>query len=184
METKGEKTMNKWGVRLIACLFFIRAISDIYELIANTGSAEGSSLGWRVIIGGANLSSFMAWVEIIILVFAGVQLLRFQPSGRYWALFTLWISTLVSGVFLIRMIVGVTKAFYQHEPIEAYFTISFGDTVGNKVEGVIPLLLLFVGAFVFYLVPVYFLMRKDVKQLFEKPVAVEGTTNIIQGEKS
>ena len=165
--------MNKWGVRLIALLFVIRVILHAYNLITYTGPA-GSYSGWVMEFGEWNINTdFMAWAEIIILAYAGFQLFRFQPSGRYWALFTLWISTLVSGVFLVRITGVAIWAFYQREPIEAYFTVKFWNTVGTKVDGVIPLLLVYVGNFVFYLVPTYYLMRKDVKQLFEKPIALQ-----------
>jgi len=155
--------MKKWGVRLIGLLFFIRAISDIYALITYTGPA-GSFTGWVMEFSRWNVNTdFMGWVEIAILIYAGVQLLRFHPSGRLATLALLWVATLSLGGFLIWMTVLVTKSFYFNEPIELSHTSWFGE-----VRGPIPFLLLVFGAFVIYAIPTYYLTRKDVKQLFEK----------------
>jgi hypothetical protein len=171
--------MKKWGVRLIACLFFIRAISGAYNLIAYIGPA-GSFSGWVMEFNGWNINTdFMGWVELVIPVYIGFQLLRFNPSGRFWALTILWLATLSLGGFLIWLSVLVAQAFYYNKPMNFSHTNWFGE-----IRGPIPFLLFLASIFVFYAIPTYYLMRKDVKQLFEKPVAAEGTTDIIQGEKS
>jgi hypothetical protein len=171
--------MNKWGVRLIAGLFFIRVISGIYNLITYTGPA-GSYTTWVMEFGGWKMNTdFMGWVELLILVYIGFQLLRFKPSGRFWALTVLWLETIFLGGFVIWMSVLAAKAFYYNEPMSFSHTTWFGE-----ISGPIPFLLFFCGAFVFYAIPTYYLMRKDVKQLFKKPVTTEESTNLTQGVQS
>lgn len=169
--------MNKWGVRLIGCLFLIRAISDAYPLIVNNGNAE--DLGWRVLFFGANLSGFMPWLVITLLIYIGAQLLRFQPSGRDWALIILWLSTLAWGGILIWVIFLIAKAFFYNETMELSHSSWFGE-----IRGPIPTILLLAGVFIAYFVLSYYLMRKDVKFLFEKPVAAEESNSIPTGESS
>ena len=157
--------MKKWGVRLIGIYFFVWAISGVYNLIAYTGPA-GSYTGWVMEFGGWSINTdFMAWLELIILVSIGFQLLRFQPSGRFWALTVLWLVTLLLGGVLIWMTALVAKAFYYNETMELSHTNWFGE-----IRGPIPVLVFLAGAVVLYFIPTYFLMRKDVKQLFQRPV--------------
>ncbi len=163
--------MNKWGVRLISCYFFIWAISDVYKLISGTRHAKGF-LGFHLTYHGENINiDSMAWAGVVILVYAAFQLLRFHPSGRYWALTVLWVSTLLSGFSFIWLIVLLANAFYNGTGID----FSNPKWLGEDSRP-IAALLLFVGAFLFYFISVYFLMRKDVKQLFQKPVTT-GETN-------
>lgn len=155
--------MNKWGVRLISVYLFIWAISDFYNLITGN-ELIGIFIGFDL---GLNRDGIpihvMAWVEALVLVYAGVQLLRFRSSGRYGALTVLLLYTLRAGGYLIWMIIITAFSF-----IDSEFRFSF-----SLVDGIGPITFLFdmVILFVYYFIPTYYLMRRDVKQLFEKTVA-------------
>lgn len=167
--------MNKLGVRLIALVFIIGAITDVYGLVTGTRHAQGG-LGFDLgLTYNGKPIDVMAWMEVVVLLYAGIQLLRFHPSGRNWALFIFWVMTVFAGIFLFWFIGSLATASIQ---------ISNPPWLSENSRSIFAILLLIGIIIVFCLVPIYFLMREDVKQLFEKPVAVEGTTNIIQGEKS
>lgn len=151
--------MNKWGVRLISCLFFIWAISGIHRLIIGTSSKEffGLSLTYH----GEKLV-FMAWAQVVVLVYIGFQLLRFRPSGRYWALTVLWLGMLGTGWLLIWMIISALKAFYHNEAIDFYYTTWFGEIRDLAV------LLFYAGILVYLFIPAYYLLRANTKKLFQQ----------------
>jgi hypothetical protein len=115
-------------------------------------------------------------VEVVILVYASFQLLRFHQSGRNWALSIFGLSILASGLGLIFIVVISINAFYTQTSYP--FTLNFpGVTMFSEVDGSIAYVVFLIGIIMlFYFVPAYFLMRKDVKQLFEKAVAT-GETN-------
>lgn len=140
--------MNKWGVRLIGFLFLIEAIYYFLPLITKTWHPTGF---WEIDL-----------VYAIVFLYTGIQLLRFHPSGRNWALFILWLSTLLSGFFLVWISLSLTTT-----------SIYFANPQWlNESSRPIFALLLFVGAVIIFLfVPIYFLMRKDVKQLFQNAAA-------------
>ena len=156
--------LAKWGVRLIGFLLFVGAISDFYKLITGTRQIQGF-LGFDL---GLNHDGkpidVMGWLGVVILIYVGVQLLRFQPSGRYWALFIFLVSTLLLVVNLVWFIGLFTTASSGGTRID----IANPQWLDEKSRP-IAAILLFVGVIVFYCVPAYFLMRKDVKQLFHKP---------------
>ena len=166
--------MNKWGVRLISCYFFVWAISDVYKLA--TGTSSNKFFGFYFSSNGENLA-FMAWAEVVALAYIGFQLLRFHPGGRYWSLAVLWLMTLEAGGFLIWMIVLLAKDFFEGKSSGLAWNCNCPIWHG-EVRGLPAVLLYFVVVFIFIFIPTYFLMRKDVKQLFEKAVAtVENTPN-------
>lgn len=172
--------MNKWGVRLIALLFIILAVSDVYGVI--TGARNGQSFTrFHINVLGID---FMPWVEIVILVYAGIQLLRFQPSGRYSALFIFGLAILASGIGLILIVVVLIDSLISGTSFPLTTNIRGNNWFSEPGGSVVYVVLLAVVLIIIYFIPAYFLMRKDVKQLFEKIITAEESTDIIQGEKS
>lgn len=150
--------MNKLGVRLIALLFFILAITNIHRLIIGASSKEFFGLG--LTHNGEKLI-LMAWAQIAVLIYIGIQLLRFHPSGRYGALAVLWLGMFGAGWLLIWLGVPAVKAFYHNETIELYYITWFGEIRGLAV------LLFYIGLLIYFFIPAYSLMRKDTKILFQ-----------------
>ncbi|MBI5352368.1 MAG: hypothetical protein HZB50_06985 [Chloroflexi bacterium] len=167
--------MKKWGVRLIALLFFIGAILDAYGLIKGTRHAQGG-LGFDLgLTYNGQPIDVMAWVEVVVFIYVGVQLLRFHPSGRFLALAIFWVSVFSSTCTFSWMIVLMVKDWTSP-------TLDFSKFSSNLpwLSGIsVPILLIvfFAGVFVFNFLAIYFLRKKDVKQLFEKPVLAKGETN-------
>jgi hypothetical protein len=156
--------MNKWGVRIIAMFFFILAIWDVYALLTggHTHGAFGFDLG--ITKDGKPDIDYMAWVEVIICIFIGIQLLRFHPSGRGCALNVLWLLVLFSGFVLIASVITVYGVYTGKVNIG-------GLTWLNENLRPIAAILLPVGVLIFFLISINFLYREDVELLFKKSVA-------------
>lgn len=172
--------MKKWGVRLIGCYFFTWGISEVYKLIIGTSS--NSFFGIITTQNGEEVA-FMAWVGVIVYLYIGFQLLRFDPRGRLWALTIFWLSVIALGFYLAWLALSPTSNFFSDVEMSVVLRVLFTDWPG-EINGPTRIYSLLVGIFLFYSFLTYFLMRKDVKQLFEKTIIAEGPTNLIQGEKS
>jgi hypothetical protein len=155
--------MNKWGVRIIAMFFFILAIWDVYALLTggHTHGAFGFDLG--ITKDGKPDIDYMAWVEVVICIFIGIQLLRFHPSGRGCALNVLWLLVLFSVLLLV--ILGVSV--YRHYT----GTVDFGGPKWlNENLRPFAAILIPVGLLLFFLFLINFLLGEDVERLFGKPI--------------
>lgn len=169
--------MNKWGVRLIAVYVFLWAISDFYKLITGNGRTHGFFGFVWMFSNNGNSIDFMAWLQAIVLVGVGINLLRFQSGGRYWALFIFWWTSIMSAGFLIWMIV-VSVIDLSKGEIPG-LAVNLNNLIwGGEIRGFSAAFYYFVVILIFYFIPLYFLMRKDIKQLFEKSVTtVENNPN-------
>ena len=159
--------MNKWGVRLIAVYLFVWAISDLYNLIAGN-ELTPVFIGFDLRLNRDGIPiHVMVWVEGLVLVYAGIQLLRFNPSGRYGALAILLLNTIRAGGYLIYMIAIMAMGLY-HSGSDFWWQFSL-------VDGVSYFTFLFgtVIFFVYYFIPTYYMMQKDVKRLFDKTDTTE-----------
>ena len=182
--------MNKWGVRLVGWYFIIRAILTAVGLILSPTHAGGffgiymdNSISFNLPIGNCTFPQidFMALWETFFLFLVGYYILRFQSRARLTALIVLWPSTIYYGFYFILMTLAAIFSFFDPEA-EASATLRFFKW-SRDVNDPLILLLAFTGFFLFYSIPTYLLMRKDVKHLFEKPAAVDGAISITQGEK-
>jgi hypothetical protein len=168
--------MNKWGVRLIGIYFFVWAISQFVKYVTITRNEHGF---WGFDLGLAHngkLIDVIGLMGVVILIFAGFQLLRFQASGRYSALFILRLAILASGIGIILTVAVLIDSLITGTsfPLTTNFR---GNSWLSEPGGSIVYVVLLAGVFIIiYFIPAYYLMRKDVKQLFEKPVAA-GETN-------
>jgi hypothetical protein len=156
--------MKKWGVRLIALFFIIRAVSSIYGLISGTFRVNGF-LGFDFTYNGKP-TGIMAWVSVAIFLYVGVQLLRFHQSGRDSALFVLGLEMFVSAIFLIWMSVLWVKDFGENKGSGLAWNLSLFHW-HSEIRGLSVVIVYFVEIFIFLFIPFYFLKRKNVKQLFE-----------------
>jgi hypothetical protein len=168
--------MNKWGVRLIALLFIILAISNVYRLVTGTGRSS-DDLG---IAYNGKPVYIMAGIWAGIYFYTGFHLLKFHQKGRDWALFLLWPSTILVGLVCILVITVSVLSLYTRTALP----IDLNPRWGSQINNPISVSIIFIGGFLLIFIPTYFLMRKDVKQLFEKPVTTEAATNLTQGAQS
>lgn len=158
--------MNKWGVRLIGCYFLIWAISDLVELIIGTHSKKGF-MGFYIEIGGLDIAP---WIGVCILFYTVFQLVRFDNSGRIWALIMLWPYTIIWGALFIAALVSFFSPPVR-ERLSSSFTWTW--TMVPKPEPPVGFSL-FVGVvFINFLVPLYYLLRKNTKALFQKIITAE-----------
>jgi len=175
--------MNKWGVRLIAVYFCVWAIFDFYTLTTGNGKTNGF-LGFELAVSqNGKPVDVMAWLQAFVFMGVAVRLLSFEPGGRYWALFVFWIKSIKSAGFLVWMIVVSINDFYKTDIPNLALKINIPIWVG-ELKGFSVALFYFVVFLIFYFIPTYFLMRKDVKCLFEKPVVADESTAIPTGESS
>lgn len=163
--------MNKWGVRLIAVYFFVWAISDLYKLLTGNGNT-GDFLGLEY---KGNPIAVMGWIKVVVYLYVGIQLLRFKPSGRNWALFIFGLASLVSSVYLVVIAAVWFNSYFTLE--EFPFTVNFpGSAWLGEIGSSIIAVAIIVGVFsFFYFLPFYFLIRKDVNSLFEEPHTAQPT---------
>ncbi|RJP50713.1 MAG: hypothetical protein C4583_10105 [Anaerolineaceae bacterium] len=121
--------MNKWGVRLIALLFIILAISNIYQLITGAGHA-GSDSG---ITYNGKPVYIMDGIWAGIYVYIGFHLLKFHQKGRDWALFLLWPSTILVGLVCIWVIVISIQALYTGTTLPFYLNPKWGSQISDPI---------------------------------------------------
>ena len=168
--------MNKWGVRLVGGYFFVRAILTAYGLILspfNTGGFFGLSITdvsytLPFFGSGESLIDTMALAEVIAFLLIGYFLLRYNSIARLAALIILWPPTIVYGFYFILMSLVAIFSPFDSEA-KASSTLRFFQW-SRHVDDPLILLLAFTGFFLFYSIPLYFLMRKDTKALFQKVI--------------
>lgn len=169
--------MNKWGVRLISCYFFIWAISNVLKLIFSPGRSDGF-FGISFYLPSYNDSpqiDVLGWFAAYLLFYAGIQLLRFDRGGRTWALIMLWPYTIFSGALFLAALVS-----FFSSPVREYLASSIKCNYplqSCKPETSLAFSLLLGWGFVYVLIPLYFLLRKNSKELFIKPTVSQDTDN-------
>jgi hypothetical protein len=169
--------MNKWGVRLISCYFFIWAISNVLKLIFSPSRADGL-FGIHFYLPSYNGSpqiEILGWFAAYILLYTGIQLLRFDKRGRTWALIMLWPYTITSGTLFIAALIS-----FFSSPVRKHLTSSINCNFGVgscKPETSLALSALLGWGFVYCLTPLYFLLRKNTKEIFIKPTVPQETDN-------
>lgn len=151
--------MTKWGVRLIACYFFVWAISDFYGLVTSTRTAKGFlSFDLGLTYNGEHID-VIAWLGVAILLYAGFQLLRFHPSGYDLTLLIFWLSFFSLGFSLVWLVIWLNS-----DSVDLSNVVTI---VG--IKGTILAQLLVAAFFVLHSSVLYFLYRKDTKALFNIP---------------
>lgn len=143
--------MKKWGVRLIGVLFLLWAVKDTFAL------ADGTSNGFLKYVVGDIWIDVSTPIQICLFLYAGFQVIRLDKSGRTWALIMLFWNILWSGLalfFLFSIPINGTLMFHS----------IFGDL--NASQGVI---INIVWITLMFLIPLFYLLRKDIKALFEPP---------------
>jgi len=179
---KGVKAMSKWGVRLVGGYFFVRAILTAYGLILSPFDA-GGFFGFRFTDvsyslpffgSGESLIDIMALAEVVAFLLIGYFLLHYNSIARLAALIILWPPTIVNGFYFILMSLVAIFSLFDSEA-KASATLRFFQW-SRHVNDPLILLLAFTGFFLFYSTPIYLLMRKDIKALFQK-VATTGETH-------
>jgi hypothetical protein len=133
----------------------------------HTHGAFGFDLG--ITKDGKPDIDYMAWVEVVICIFIGIQLLRFHPSGRGCALNVLWLSVFFMGIMLVVTVILVNDVYAGNRDIG-------GLTWLNENLRPIAAILLPIGVLIFFLIPINFLYREDVELLFKKSVAQQEST--------
>lgn len=158
--------MKKWGVRLIGFYFLIGAIFDLLGLVMGTRSKKGF-LGLIITNSHANQVDIMGWIGVFVLAYAGYYLLRLDARGRLWTLIVLWPWVIISGFYLAWIVLSPTSTFFSNANMSMGWHFFYTDWPG-EINGPYRIYSLFIGIFLFYSALTYFLMRKDVKQLFQK----------------
>ncbi|MFZ5880072.1 MAG: hypothetical protein ACOY0R_11935 [Chloroflexota bacterium] len=155
--------MKKWGVRLIGILFLLQAISTT---IAYANGISPSFSGY-VEVDNVKLD-ITTPILICLFLYAGFQLARCKESGRIWALILLWPSVIASLLFFVEALVTYNSPIVAGKwkiGLEVFWLWGQEKTILDS-----PIRVFVVGLFmIFYLVPLYYLLRKDVKALFEPP---------------
>jgi hypothetical protein len=184
INTKGEKGMNKWGVRLISVYFFAWAISKAVGIDNSKGSSYSIKLPFYNHSGQIDL---MGWIGVCVLLYVSYNLLRFNAASRTIALISLWPSVIGIGFFLalityyaINALVSGTYATADSSMTFYFFHTKWPGEVTNPAL----IFLIIAGKFMLALAPLYILMRKDLKRLFDKPVVADESTAIPTGESS
>jgi hypothetical protein len=163
--------MNKWGIRLIGLLFFIWAIGKTFMLILDPHASGRFPISiYLFTYNGIGQIDIMGWVGICILFYTGYHLIKFDKTGRIWALIILWPYTIYLGALFTAALVS-----FFFSPIREYLTSSIISS--QKLETPWTFSLLFGGPFVCFLFPLYFLLRKENKLLFHKAVSKDENNN-------
>lgn len=166
--------MNKWGVRLVGCIFFVWAISDTLKLIltGRTGGFFGIHF-YLFTYNGVGQIDILGWIGIYILFYTGIQLMRFDNRARIWALIMLWPYTIFLGALFIAALVSFFSPLVREHLSSS---ITWNWIAWPKPEPPLGLSLFFGVLFIYFLTPLYFLLRKSTKQLFIKPLPTDGNT--------
>lgn len=161
--------MMKWGVRLISFCFGLWAVSTIVRIILNPSDAGGFfgiyidfSIKIYPYLTFPQVD-FNAWGEVCVLLLIGYYLLRFNPTARSVALIILWPSVLWNGLLFLWSFIAV---FFARSSSEMYMALHPFGTEWKFIGLDVPL---FTGSsFILEILPIYLLMRKDVKMEFQK----------------
>ncbi|MBC7877379.1 MAG: hypothetical protein H7Y59_09445 [Anaerolineales bacterium] len=154
--------MRKLGIYLIGILFLLQALSDLIALITGTHSPTGF-MGITYVI--PYQFDVMGWVGVLIQAYVGFCLLRLDNQGRIWALVVLWPAVILSGLFLVILIISSVLH------LSLLTSISWTLNIFNKslrIDGPVIRFLLSAIFFLFYTVQVCLLTSRDVKMEFQK----------------
>jgi hypothetical protein len=160
--------MNKWGVRLVGVFFVVWAVHDFFGLL----TGQLSQKGFMGLIIENNGHDIAPWIGAFLIIYIGVQLIRLDQKGRLWALILLWLRVVVLGFFLAWTALSPTSNFFSKTDMSVVLHVFYTDWPG-VIRGPNSIYLLFVGTFLFHSALTYYLMRKDVIQLFAKADTTE-----------
>ena len=169
--------MSKWGVRLIGVGFLVWAAINVYSLIRNPGYSGGFPVIhlYLYTYNGIGQVDLMGWIGVAILCYIGFYLIRFNRKGRTWALIILWPNAII---FTVAMIATCVSFFSQ--PVLQYLSHSIfssytWQSLSEQYDTSVKLMYLFGMAFLLSVVPLYYLLRKDTKSLFQKNTPIGET---------
>ena len=159
--------MKKWGIRLISVCFWLGAVATCFDIITKENPPRGFlGISFSLFSGSSPESmtsqlDIMALIGLCVYVYIAYNLLKSNEQGRIWALAILWISVLR---FVFSFIYTVIKSpmpwtsisMVANYPGHSYILNAPGIFLVST--GVVLLL---------YALPIYFLMRKDVKMDFQ-----------------
>ncbi|MCC6568127.1 MAG: hypothetical protein IT315_02705 [Anaerolineales bacterium] len=166
--------MVKWGVRLIGLLFIFEAAWDLYILF----TAQNNAIRFVGISGGIHYGDkyveILAWIAACLFAYIGYRLLTLHTEGRTWALIILWPAAILSGISLALFMILPILSFASSKEISMGLYL-----FNNKLRSITNpnSVLLIIGLFfLFYAIQVWFLMRQDVKNEFQKPTKAKELT--------
>lgn len=157
--------MKKWGVRLIGILFLLWAISEGIAL------ANGTSRAPFYFVTDNIRLNVITPIEICLLLYISVQLMLFAKNGRTWALIMLSWAVLRIGVVLVFILSWA--AFNTPLKLGNYQVAYKLDMGFIKPDSPLLISISAIGMFIVILTSLYFLLRKDVKALFEPPTILD-----------
>jgi FtsH-binding integral membrane protein len=142
---KGDKVMNKWGVRLIGIYFIVWAIHDFFGLLTGQFSKEG----FMGIIINAFGHDIATWIGAFLCLYIGIQLIRFDQRGRRWALILLWPWVIISGFLLVWIILSPDYSIFSHADTSITLRAFYTDWPG-EIRGPYRVYSVYVSIFFFY----------------------------------
>lgn len=171
--------MKKWGVWLISISFLVGAVLNYLDVILQKNPSYGFVGFHFQYNSGPSPSALvpqfdpMALVGLCVNLYIAYNLFKFRNDGRVWALVVLWLYALNFMVwFVLFCIKNHVSPFSMID-----FSVSFSNYIFNC-----PLILLSGVPFLFYIIQVYFLMRKDVKAEFQKLANVDVSRDKSEGQ--
>lgn len=172
--TTKNQTTSKVGVWLIATYFFILAVSKAMRIMIGGERTAEPDVYVELNNNTIEIYNVFAWIGVCFFLYVGIQLMRSNSSGWSLALFVYWPITIIQGsVFVCALMVFIFPALQNQLSLSFSLSLPWGN-----YDFATPLkAFLYAGfRFLFMAIPLYFLLRKDTKALFQKP-ATTGETN-------
>ncbi len=169
--------MKKWGVWLISISFFIGAITNYFDIITQRNPPHGFmgfSFFYESGLSPASLVpqfDVMALIGLCVNLYIAYNLSKFRNDGRIGALIVLWLSTLLLGFSLFYIAIKISTPLTSLGTAVNYLGLSYNINQPGTF------LTMAGSVFTFYIIQIYFLMRKDVKAQFQKPVNIKVESN-------
>jgi hypothetical protein len=162
--------MKKWISRLVGCFFLTWALSEFIGLLTGTRSVKGfyGFVSNAFIRGIPERVDVAAWIGVIILAWTGYYLIRLEEWGRRLALILLWPCLIGNSLLFILYAIGSINSILFDDPISVTIRL-FNFNWPGEMDKPFIILSFFGGLLFFYGIIVYFLSRKDIKILFQKP---------------
>jgi hypothetical protein len=158
MMDERRKAMKVWGIRLIGMFFLVGAILNLFGIITGINPPHGfMGLSW---VSSSIEFDIMAWIGTFVFAYIGYHLLKLRSQGRIWALILLWISVLRIVFAFIYTAIKIPAPLTSITLVANYP----GHSYTLDKPGIF--LVLMGISFLFFAIPTYFLMRKDVKMEF------------------
>ncbi len=152
--------MKKWGVRLISIYFLLWAI------IEGSALANGTSRAPFYLVSDNLRLDIITPIEICLLLYISFQLMFFTKNGRIWALIMLSWAVLRSGVvFILSWVTFNAPLKLGNYQLDYKLDMGFVKSDSSLLISVFA-----TGMFMAFLASLYYLLRKDVKALFEPPI--------------